>query len=303
MKVRSLLFTIILVLLSSCQPAPPTVTLALLGDLLLGRGVRPAQDSLAYLTPELQAADLAIANLESPLANDPPSTDTSLGYNLCAWAPTANWLPTWGLDLLTLANNHRFDCGSDGVDGVDETASILSNLGLAAIGPGPEPFYREINGLKLAFLAFDDSLAPLDEPAALGGIRSARAGGSVVVVSLHWGMEYQGGASERQKDLAQEFARAGAALIIGTHPHVLQPAAWIPGAAGKTLVLYSLGNALFDQAGLPDTRQSALLLVTLDAHGVRSARALPFIIDVHTSRVAAADTQTSQHILDLIDLP
>ena len=166
MKVRSLLFTIILVLLSSCQPAPPTVTLALLGDLLLGRGVRPAQDSLAYLTPELQAADLAIANLESPLANDPPSTDASLGYNLCAWAPTANWLPTWGLDLLTLANNHRFDCGLDGVDEVDETASILSNLGLAAIGPGPEPFYREINGLKLAFLAFDDSLAPLDEPAA-----------------------------------------------------------------------------------------------------------------------------------------
>ncbi len=300
MKVRSLLFTIILLLLSSCQPTRPSVTLAVLGDLMLVRDVRPARDSLAYLTPELQAADLAIANLESPLANDPPSADTGLGYNLCAWAPAANWLPDWGLDLLTLANNHRFDCGPDGVQ---ETASVLSNLGLVPIGPGPEPFYREINGLKLAFLAFDDILAPLDVSAAAGVIRSARAGGSVVIVSVHWGMEYQGGASERQKDLAQEFAQAGAALIIGTHPHVLQPAAWIPGAAGKTLVLYSLGNALFDQAGLPDTHQSALVLLTLDAQGVRSARVLPFIIDVHASRVAAPDPQTAQHILDLINLP
>jgi len=300
MKVRSLLLSIILLLLSSCQPARPTVTLALLGDLMLARGVRPAQDSLAYLTPELQAADLAIANLESPLANDPPLADTSLGYNLCAWAPTANWLPAWGLDLLTLANNHRFDCGPDGVH---ETARIISNLGLAAIGPDPKPFHREINGLKLAFLAYDDILAPLDESAAAGVIRSARAGGSVVIVLVHWGMEYQGGASERQKDLAQEFARAGAALIIGTHPHVLQPAAWIPGAVGKTLVLYSLGNVLFDQAGLPDTRQSALVLVTLDAQGVCSARALPFTIDVHTSRVMAADPQTAQQIQSRINLP
>ena len=267
---------------------------------MLARGVRPARDSLAYLTPELQAADLAIANLESPLANHPPSADTRLGYNLCAWAPAASWLPAWGLDLLTLANNHRFDCGPDGIH---ETASMLSNLGLTPIGIDPGPFYREINGLSLAFLAFDDILAPLDESAALDAIRSARAGGSVVIVSVHWGMEYQGGASERQKDLAQDFAQAGAALIIGSHPHVLQPAAWIPGTVGRTLALYSLGNALFDQAGLPDTRQSALVLVTLDAQGVRSARALPFVIDLHPSRVAAPDPQTAQHILHLINLP
>jgi poly-gamma-glutamate synthesis protein (capsule biosynthesis protein) len=290
-------------MLSSCQPGRPSVTLALLGDLMLARGVRPARDSLAYLTPELQAADLAIANLESPLANDPPSADTSLGYDLCAWAPTANWLPAWGLDLLSLANNHRFDCGPDGVDGVYETASILSNLGLVPIGPDPKPFYREINGLKLALLAFDDILVPLDVSAAAGVIRSAREGGTVVIVSVHWGMEYQGGASERQKDLAQEFAQAGAALVIGTHPHVLQPAAWIPGTPGRTLVLYSLGNALFDQAGLPDTRQSALVLVTLDAQGVRSAHALPFVIDVHTGRVAAPDQQTAQQIHARLNLP
>jgi poly-gamma-glutamate synthesis protein (capsule biosynthesis protein) len=125
----------------------------------------------------------------------------------------------------------------------------------------------------------------------------------VVVVSVHWGMEYQGSASDRQEALAQQFAEAGAALIWGHHPHVLQPAVWIPTARGKTLVLFSLGNALFDQAGLPDTRQSALVLAALDANGMRSARAVPFEIDVARSLIVQPDAQIVQHILNKINLP
>ena len=291
---------LILSLFVSCEPGRPTATLALLGDLLLGRRVTPTPASLAYLTPQLQAADLSLAALESPLANYPPSTAANSGYNLCAMAPVARVLPAWGLDMLSIANNHRFDCGPDGQY---ETASILSNLGLISVGPGPEPVYREINGLKLAFFSFDDILTPLDGAAVAQAIRSAGANGWLVVLSVHWGLEYQAGPSDLQKALAQQFAEAGASLIIGTHPHVLQPAAWIETARGKTLVLYSLGNALFDQPGLPDTRQSALVLVTIDARGVRSAVAVPFEIDVPHSLILQPDAQTAQMIQERLQIP
>ncbi len=292
--------TIFLILLVSCNTSSRPVTLAVLGDLMLGRGVNPTPASLSYLVPALQTADLRLANLESPLAILPPAATSGPGYNLCDTAGNVHLLSAWGLDLLSLANNHQNDCGPDGSN---ETISILTHTGLTAVGPGPEPVYREMHGLRLAFLAFDDILAPIDMAAAAQAIRSARAQGAEVVVSVHWGVEYQSGASDRQKALAQQFAEAGAALVLGTHPHVLQPADWIPTARGKTLVLYSLGNALFDQPGLPDTRQSALVLVTLDSQGVRSARAVPFEIDVGRSLIIQPDAQTAQQIQARLALP
>jgi poly-gamma-glutamate synthesis protein (capsule biosynthesis protein) len=283
---------------SACQPKAPTVTLALLGDLMLGRGVNPQPDSLAYLTPDLSTADLALANLESPLATFLPTSDSI--YNLCASSVRASLLPAWGLDLLSLANNHSLDCGPGGPA---ETHSALETAGITSIGPGMEPVYREVNGLQLAFLAFEDVSSSLDANAAVQAIRSARLTPAVVIVSIHWGAEYQGGASDRQKSLAQEFAEAGAVLVWGHHPHVLQPAQWIETAQGKTLVLYSLGNALFDQGGLADTRRSALVLVTLDADGVTSVRSVPFEIDILNSRLVQPDAWTAEKIRDRLNLP
>ncbi len=310
--VRRRVFTVCLLIfsLAACQPKAPTVTLALLGDLMLGRGVHPKPDSLAYLTPDLLAADLALANLESPLVSGGDQlVAPTAGYNLCASSVRAELLRAWGFDLLALANNHSLDCGPNGPT---ETRSALEAAGITPIGPGMEPVYREVNGLHLAFLAFDDISSTLDENAAVQAIRTARLTGAVVVVSIHWGAEYQGGASARQKSLAQQFAAAGAALVWGHHPHVLQPAEWIdPSTAGiaplrpplRTLVLYSLGNALFDQGGLDDTRRSALVVVTLDAAGVTSVRSVPFEIDVVHSRVVQPDAGTVDKIQDRLNLP
>ena len=241
MKKFYILISILPILLTSCQPVRRTVTLALLGDLMVGRAVHPSPASLSYLAPELKAADLSLANLESPLSPPPASALYSrAGYDLCAPSARAGLFPAWGLDMLSLANNHRYDCSPSGVA---DTVQALAALGLTPVGPGPEPVYREINGVKLAFLAFDDILAPINA-AALDAIQSARANGAVVVGSVHWGMEYQSGASGRQKALARQFADAGAALVVGTHPHVLQPAAWLSSVWGKTLVLYSIGLPL-----------------------------------------------------------
>jgi len=265
---------------------------------MLGRKVNPQPDSLAYLLPDLFKADLVLANLESPLAGVLPAADST--YNLCVLSNRAEMLSAWGIDLLSLANNHSLDCGPDGPI---ETRAALQAAGITSIGPGMEPIYREMNGLQLAFLAFDDESSPLDAEAAVQAVRSARSTGALVVVSIHWGEEYQGGASDRQKSLAEQFSQAGAKLIWGHHPHVLQPAAWIANTQGKTLVLYSLGNALFDQGGLQDTRQSALVMVTMNKDGVASVRAVPFEIDLVESREVQPDAITAAKIRDRLNLP
>jgi poly-gamma-glutamate capsule biosynthesis protein CapA/YwtB (metallophosphatase superfamily) len=290
--VHRLTLSLLLVLLSGCQagnrPAP-SVTLALLGDVMLGRDVHPSAQTFAYLEPFLKSADLALANLESPLTNALPETESA--YQLCAAPENARYLAGAGFDLLSLANNHRFDCGEKGLA---ETQSTLTEAGLGFIGSGPEPVYREINGIRLAFLAFD-ATSGFDPETAIKAVRSVRESGAIIVVSLHWGMEYQSGATSEQKQIAARLAEAGAALIWGQHPHVLQRAEWANNH--KTLVLYSLGNALFDQGGLASTRQSALALVTLDKSGVTEMHAIPFVIDVPGSRLIEADPASAKTIL------
>jgi poly-gamma-glutamate synthesis protein (capsule biosynthesis protein) len=158
-----------------------------------------------------------------------------------------------------------------------------------------------VNGLELAFLAFDDISSPLDVDSATQAIRSACESGALVIVSVHWGMEYQAGATDRQQSLAQAFADAGASLIWGHHPHVLQRAAWLETAEGRTLVLYSLGNALFDQGALSGTTQSALLLVQLDSSGVKGFRFIPFLIDPVTSTLLEPDEEISGKIMERLE--
>lgn len=266
-----------------------TVTLALLGDVMLGRSVHPTPETFAYLQPSLASADLALANLESPLTNSPVQTESD--YALCASPANVKYLVDAGFDMLSLSNNHNLDCGPKGLS---ETQSTLTDAGLGFLGPDPKPVYRSINGVQLAFLAFD-ATAQFDLTAAAQAVRSARKAGALVVVSIHWGTEYQSGASARQKEIAEQLAGAGAALIWGHHPHVLQPAEWIND--GKTLVLYSLGNALFDQYGLDNTRRSALVLVTLASHGVEKFDVIPFSIDISKSRIVEAKQADTQIIL------
>ena len=256
---------------------------------MLGRGVHPSAKTFAYLKPHLTSADLALANLESPLTDLPVQTTSP--YALCAPPENVRYLVDAGFDYLTLSNNHHLDCGKEGLL---ETQRTLKDAGLGSIGPDPGPVYRSINGVRLAFLAFD-ATAQFDIETATKAVRSAHEAGALVIVAVHWGVEYQAGASTDQKEIAARLAEAGATLIWGHHPHVLQPSAWIHD--GKTLMLYSLGNALFDQSGLDSTRRSALVLVTLNPHGVQKFKVIPFVIDFRNSRVKEAEQSDAQLIL------
>jgi len=285
------------------NPTPETgiVTLALLGDLNFGRGVHPNKETFTYLKPILESADLAMGNLESPLTTKAVTTKSP--YALCTDPEKAEFLYEAGFDLLSVANNHYIDCG---LSGYRETLATIKQNDMDAIPADFVTITREVNGVKLAFLAVNATWK-FDRAGLLKAIDAAQSNGNVVVVSVHWGDEYFAQPSRFQKTLAKQMAEAGASLIWGHHPHVLQPVEWIDipcdsrdttKICRQTLVLYSLGNALFDQYGLPDTRRSALALVQMDKNGVQAFHAIPFVIDEPRSRLVASDDDTAKKILE-----
>lgn len=290
-----------LIFMVSCQPAKGSVTLALLGDISLGRGVTPSSGSFAFLDEYLGTADLAFANLESPLANIPPSSSPEGAYNLCVLGSPTELLTAWNLDILSIANNHRYDCGPDGFY---ETASILSIAGFFPVGMDVTPVILEVNKQSLAFFAFDDVSSPVEIDSTAQAIQEAAEEGFLPIVSVHWGAEYQAAPSDRQQELARSFMAAGAVLVWGHHPHVLQPCdGCSPSTLPGRVVLYSLGNALFDQAGLADTHLSALALVTLEESGVNKVEFIPFEIDTRHSRIMAPGVDQAKKVLERLHIP
>ncbi|MFN2216482.1 MAG: CapA family protein [Anaerolineales bacterium] len=302
-KLTILLSVVLLTTLPACQSKPKTVSLALLGDIMPGRGVHLSKTSLAYIEADIKSADLALTNLESAITTH--ESISPEGYSLCAPPDSIPILAQSGLDIFAVENNHSFDCGSQGHD---DTVNILENNNLVALTS--EGYNTVIHNILLTFFAFDDISQPIDMEYAMQQIQTARESGALVIVSIHWGVEYQGGISNRQSAIAKALIASGATLIWGHHPHVIQPAEWIPAGCNDSstgsdcgLVLYSLGNALFDQEGLSDTRRSALVTVTLDKQGNISTQVIPFIIDTFSSMVTEPDDTTSEIIISRLGLP
>jgi hypothetical protein len=197
-----------------------------------------------------------------------------------------------GFDLLGLANNHALDFGPEGLA---ETVARLHTAGIASVGVGPDPaaaaqpVIRDSGGLRLAFLAFNTVADPDDRPAdsgwtramwdaaqAASAIAAARARADAVIVSIHWGHECELRFGPAQHDAAQAILAAGADLVIGHHPHVVQGTEV---RAGR-FVAYSLGNLVFDQQQA-ETRQGLALRAFFDMQGLRAVQALPLWAGPH----------------------
>ena len=271
-------------------PAEVSLILIFVGDVMLGRGVAQALDgdweaAFAEVRPWLdeggdpqgqgQARSVVFANLESPLTTLPQIVE---GYDLRAPLEAVAALHVAGFDAVSLANNHALDAGEAGLR---ETASTLRGEGIVpwmeAI-PTVMPQVPSVRGL-----AFDDSVVPLDIASASAAVADAAAQADVVIVSIHWGGEYQAAPSTRQQAIASALSEAGATVIAGHGPHVLQRVEWV----GETLVAYSLGNFLFDQHSPIDCRWGAILRVTLQGTQVVAVEAIPTVAE--WGRVRRAD--------------
>jgi len=277
-----------------------TVTLVLGGDLMLAREGIPIVtnvDGFGDAATIIHHADLAIANLESPLTTVGYVERERPGYNLCADASAIPSLNSAGFDGFSVANNHGLDCGENGVE---ETSSQLAAAGLFAIGAGQDPVILEVKGQRIAFLAYEDVLQPLDLGTVVEEIKQARSLADILIVSLHWGNEYQAGPDSWQQELAQRLADAGVDVIWGHHPHVLQPMQWIKSSdeTHETLVIYSLGNLYSDQFMLEDARRTALVKLEVRHAKIAAVEVYPLVLGMDTGRLVNADAGESEIILD-----
>lgn len=281
---------------ASSEPSEP-ISIVAVGDIMLGRFVSKyiERNGLTYpfsATHELLQADLALGNLESPL-----TTHQNLRpgpYRLPADPATIAGLEAAGFDALSLANNHALDAGPEGLQ---EAVQVLETAQIRPLGVGKDAeAARQIEliergGLKIALLAANDvpdpqdqadegqdwGRAPLDQ-AFLDQLKLARAQADLVIVLVHWGIEYSPTPSRRQLEQADKLVAAGADLILGSHPHVLQPIVEREVQGRRVLIAFSLGNFIFDQPFSQATSQSAILRMRANQNGLVDFQIDPLVI-------------------------
>jgi poly-gamma-glutamate capsule biosynthesis protein CapA/YwtB (metallophosphatase superfamily) len=286
--VRCFALTLLVSLLCSASAYEPSVNLVFLGDLMLGRGVAEAHaqgdwdSTLRSLHPLTGSADLALANLESPIGCD---SSASAGPRSLAAPPEAvAALSSAGMDILSTVNNHSLDAGEEGVKC---TREILASRGIRTLSASSLPLEFKVKGIEILFLAVDftNDVSPAAWANLERILREADKAGKIIVISLHWGMEYQSGRDALQLRIARTLADSHADILWGHHPHVVQKMEWM----GKTLVLYSLGNAVFDQQEPESVRRGELAWVEIDRRGVRRVWIVPFSIDPRLGKTNPPD--------------
>ncbi len=245
-------------------PPPAPVTIFAAGDIMLDRNVEAvmaregADFPFASVKSLWQGSDMVFANLEGPITKTHTRTPTgSLRFSFPA--TTAALLQEQGLTVLSVANNHAYDHGADGVV---NTRASLSSVGIAPVGDtlryrDEDVVTKTIRGQTIVFVAFSSAVnKAFDQTAALALVqRAAIDPTSFVIVSIHWGNEYQLTASPVQTSLGHAFIDAGADLILGHHPHVVQNLE----VYRDRLIAYSLGNFIFDQYFSTETQQELAL--------------------------------------------
>jgi poly-gamma-glutamate capsule biosynthesis protein CapA/YwtB (metallophosphatase superfamily) len=302
---------------ATSSPVPPTPTptpmpivrLMAVGDVMLGRTVgdklraKGAAIAFSAVGPVLTSADLLVANLEcviSSLGEPQPKA-----YRFRAPPEAIDALASAGVDVVSVANNHALDYG---FDALADMTKQLQERDILMVGAGKNaaaahaPVIIERKGLRIAFLAYVDVLVEsrsgFDTRTWIAGpnsagiawaepkrmatdIQIAKSQADVVVVLLHAGLEGRTDVYPSQQAEAQAAIDAGAALVLGTHPHVLQRMEKYHGG----LIVYSLGNFVFDGFTPPET-YTAIFTASLSASGVDEYAWIPAVIDDGLPRMA-----------------
>jgi poly-gamma-glutamate capsule biosynthesis protein CapA/YwtB (metallophosphatase superfamily) len=278
-----------------------TIRFAAVGDLLLckGRDGVPCHREREWISREVRSilaeCDVLFGNLEFTLPGDGRHVPTE--PRVVGSQESVRSLAAAGFNVLSLANNHAFDCLAGGFQ---QVRSAVDELGIRHCGAGMNldeaaaPAIVEVNGLRLAFLAAVDrrsgpyqfaaadrwGVAPFDNDRLAGQIQSLRRQVHHVLVSIHWGEERFLIPSPAQIEQAHAIIDAGASIVLGHHPHVLQGLEFYRGAP----IIYSLGNFVADEVCFSDgdairwnrtERTGCILFAELSESAVANVRQTP----------------------------
>ena len=240
------------------------------------------------LLERMRNVDVMMVNNEFPYSNSGTPTEGKT-YTFRARPETVSILDTMGVDIVGLANNHAYDYGEEAFL---DTMTTLDNAGVTYVGAGrnideaSHPFYYVTdNGFKVAIIcatqierlsnpdtkgATETSAGVfrcLDDTLLLEKIREAKAKDAYVIVFIHWGTESTSETDYLQNDQSKEITEAGADIIIGAHPHVLQRIDYVNGKP----VVYSLGNYIFNSK----TIDTCMVILTLNIDGTVNLQMIP----------------------------
>jgi poly-gamma-glutamate synthesis protein (capsule biosynthesis protein) len=280
---------------STARQADEAVLL-FLGDVMLGR---TAEAYVARYGPEylweglgglVNDADLLVVNLENPLTTRGRPLDKP--FILRAHPEIGATLQAAGVDVASLANNHALDFGPAGLA---ETLQALSRWDVVPVGAGAsramaeQPAITMVAGVRVATLAYaaprwrgsedmpDTSRVAWATPERVrAGVRGVRDNADVVVVVIHAGREYDPRPTADLRAAARAALGAGADLVVGHHSHIVGQIERNPGGR---LVVYSLGNAVFDMGPIEMAHHGAALRVHVTRQGVSQVELWPFWID------------------------
>lgn len=227
------------------------------GDVMLGRTVGYlAQKRSDYSYPfrdiatEFASSDANSVNLESPIfAGCIPSASASMRF--CAQPSFAQTMAGVGIKVVSFANNHMMD---DGVQGVRDTNGLLSGAGVNVVNDASSTI-ETVAGRRVGFVSFNMTWNNVSDAQVEKLIADTKSKSDFVIVNFHWGQEYQTAPDTDQVRIGHLAIDAGADVVIGTHPHVLEP---VEQYKGK-YIFYSLGNLVFDQFWSEATREGALV--------------------------------------------
>lgn len=252
------------------------ITLLAVGDIMLGRYCNVQmlkQKNFRYpflKTANLtSSADITFGNLEAPFLESCPTTET--GMIFCARPEAIEGLIFGGFDILSLANNHILNHGQKGLE---QTKELLekNNILYSPLIPSSDLTIKKINNLSLGFLSFD--LVTYPNTQVIEKVKENISKVNILIVSLHWGTEYQKEPSLQQRKLARELVDAGVKIIIGHHPHVIQPVE----SYENGLIFYSLGNFVFDQPWSEATKQGQAARIVFEGKNIKSYELIPIYI-------------------------
>jgi poly-gamma-glutamate capsule biosynthesis protein CapA/YwtB (metallophosphatase superfamily) len=247
-----------------------------LGDMMFDRTMRKVAEAKGYdyllscVKDYLSGFDLVIGNLEGPITL---STSTSLGTKPGEPGNTSfTFSPEAALALfrsniraVSLGNNHMLDKGREGAE---STRAFLDLAGVSHFGSpeGNLSLSREVGGVEIALVSFNQFLGQGDPEKTVSEIWKLRRDADFVFVFAHWGNEYEP-ATDYQKALAHRFIDAGADMVVGAHPHVVQETE----SYGGKSIYYSLGNFIFDQYWNEKVRRGGGVNAFLSKDGVFSS--------------------------------